>query len=688
VVLLACKPVDVSADVCPPLPSQGFVSSERELALDSRFEMLGRVRPVVTFSNPTPAFAWPFQPAAFFARNAPGVSPQRISEGGLPQALTVLRERVRSVLDHSLSPVHAGVARALILGEAQAVDPELNEAIRTSGVSHVLAVSGMHVTVIAGALVWLLSALWLRTRWASFIEARRVSALLGVGLAPLVALFAGSSPSAMRAGIASSLTYAVWALGRRPNALSVAALAWIACTIGFPRDALHPGLILSVLATHSLLTMRSEQPSLRRALLESTRTWLATLPFLLVAFSTLPIVGIAANVVLAPFGTLLIPLVVVHVFTAWLLPFVAPASAAVFETSSGAFLVAARVFAQADPGFDIPPLSAVQAAALCLAAWGLLLTRTCKGARLLGLGCAMLFAFSEWQIRTRIADHGLEIRHLDVGQGDATFLETHDGKRLLIDAGGAPQGGPDPGARAVVPLLRALRVNALDVFVLSHPHPDHYGGLSALLEHVPIKELWDTGEACVGDQRGAACMLIERARAKGTRIRTPAELCAGIQHFSALQIEVLAPCPSVDETFSTNDNSFVLRMLHGTGRFLFMGDAEREREEQLVSDARSKLSADVLKVGHHGSRSSTTAALLEAVRPRLAIISAGRGNRFDHPHDEVTTRLHANVERTLRLDQLGGVVLRSDGNSLDIQTREQPNAIWREATTKLSLARE
>jgi competence protein ComEC len=666
--VVACTPIDPGADVCPAAGSTGFIRSERELAFDARFELLARNRPVVAFRNPSPSFVWPFSPATFFARVAPGVSPRALTEGGLSGMLSPARVQVRKALDSSLAPVHAGIARALILGEGQAVDPELNDAIRTSGVSHVLAVSGMHVTVLAGALVWLLGMFWLRTPWASFIEARRISSLLGVGLAPLVALFAGSSPSAMRAGIASSLTYAVWALGRRPNALAVAALAWIGCSVAFPRDALHPGLVLSVLATQALLMMTGESNPWARAWLESARTWLATLPFLLVAFGTLSVVGMAANVLLAPFGTLLIPLVVMHTAIALLAPFAVPVTTWIFETASGAFVVAAQVFARIDPGFQVPPLTATQAAALCIASATLLLSRRRK---VILTGCALalsLFACSEWRLRTRMERGHMEVRFLDVGQGDSALIETHDGKRMLIDSGGAPQGGPDPGQRAIVPLLSALRISELDVVVLSHPHPDHYGGLAAIIDRVRIKELWDSGEACAQDEGGAACALLQRARAKGTRVREPAELCSNRQRLSTVSIDVLAPCPGIDQTLSTNDNSLVLRVRHGARSFLFMGDAEHEREERLVAQFGQGLRADVLKVGHHGSRSSTTELLLKAARPWLAIVSAGRGNPFGHPHEEVSGRLDEYARHILRIDQVGGVVIDCDGRSLEVQT--------------------
>jgi competence protein ComEC len=131
---------------------------------------------------------------------------------------------------------------------------------------------------------------------------------------------------------------------------------------------------------------------------------------------------------------------------------------------------------------------------------------------------------------------------------------------------------------------------------------------------------------------------------------------------------VLAPCPAFDEGWGPNDNSFVLKARHGATSFLFTGDIEREAEAALVA-RQLDLHADVLKVPHHGSRSSSTDAFLRAVHPAWAVISAGRGNRFGHPHAEVEARLRARVPNVLRLDLGGGIMMSSDGKQLALPSR-------------------
>jgi competence protein ComEC len=260
------------------------------------------------------------------------------------------------------------------------------------------------------------------------------------------------------------------------------------------------------------------------------------------------------------------------------------------------------------------------------------------------------------------------VTFLDVSQGDSALLEAR-GHAALIDAGGSIGGGPDPGALAVVPLLRARRISHLDWVVLSHPHPDHYGGLRAVFEAVSVHELWDTGQAEgeAAEEGGAVAELIATARAHGTRIRRPSQLCGREHTLGVARVGVLAPCPEFDLGRGPNDNSFVLRVAHGARSFLFTGDIEHEAETDLTREP-SALRSDVLKVPHHGSRTSSSQALLRAVSPSLAVVSAGRANRFGHPHPEVAARLAEHVRRVLRTDQVGGVQIVSDGRNLTVTT--------------------
>lgn len=662
--LLACEPLEPES--CPPRRSVLGIASPEELARGARLSALLLLRPRTAFLNRTGALAWPDLRAPVQGKLAPGSRAKLLAISPLDALTTKVRVAARATLEHSLEAPHAGVARALLLGEGAAVERELNDAIRTAGVSHVLAVSGMHVTLLVGALVALVRACWLRTPLSLHWQAARVGAAIGVLLAPLIAGLCGASPSALRAAFTSTVVYAVVAMGYKPCALSVTALVVMAHAALRPEEALHPGFVLSVLATAALLTHAGRARSaVRQALRESVRAWLATAAFLLVCFGQVSLIALLANVALLPLGGALVPLAAVHLLlaTVGLAPLFA--SAPVLSAASGAFVEAARLCAALDPGLLVPPPTPLQSLALTASCALFLLPLATRVRVWLSASCLLAWTGDEWALRHALDARALRVTVVDVGQGDAILLETLGGT-ALIDAGGSLGGGPDPGAHALLPLLRARRIEELALVVLSHPHPDHYGGLAAVFAALPVRELWDTGQAEAELEGGEVARLLAQARVKGTRVRRPRELCGNQHELGPARLDVLAPCPAYDEGLEANDNSFVLRLTHGRRRFLFTGDAEQAREESLLA-AGVALQADVLKVAHHGSRTSSTAALLEAVKPKLAVISAGRGNRFGHPHAEVLERLRKKSERVLRVDEVGGVQIESDGEQLQVR---------------------
>jgi competence protein ComEC len=223
----------------------------------------------------------------------------------------------------------------------------------------------------------------------------------------------------------------------------------------------------------------------------------------------------------------------------------------------------------------------------------------------------------------------------------------------------------DLGARVVQPVLRARRRRRLEAMVLSHPHPDHFGGLVSTLPLVEVGELWDTGQ---GEDQGAGASyasLLARARAQRVPIRRPRDLCGAPRTEGGVTIEVLAPCPSFAPDAGANENSFVLRLTWGRRSALLVGDAEHEEERALMALATS-LHADFLKVGHHGSRTSTSPAFLAAVRPSFAAISAGVRNRFGHPSPlTLATLAEARVE-VGRTDRGGAIVWETDGEAVRV----------------------
>jgi competence protein ComEC len=251
----------------------------------------------------------------------------------------------------------------------------------------------------------------------------------------------------------------------------------------------------------------------------------------------------------------------------------------------------------------------------------------------------------------------------DVGQAEALLLDA-GGTRLQIDAGGAPFGGGlDVGGRVLAPALWARGVTRLHASLLTHGDPDHVGGAVSLLDAIGIDRLW---EGIVVPAHEPSRLLRTAAAQRGVRIepRRAGEVFA----LGNARVRVLhPPVPDWERPHVRNDDSVVLEVLYGDVAILLTGDVSAGIERDLaphLTPARTR----ILKVAHHGSRTSTSAALLDAWRPQIALISAGRGNTFGHPAPEVIARLEEIGARIYRTDRHGQVTVETDGSTVRVRT--------------------
>jgi competence protein ComEC len=282
----------------------------------------------------------------------------------------------------------------------------------------------------------------------------------------------------------------------------------------------------------------------------------------------------------------------------------------------------------------------------------------------------------------------LRVTALDVGQGDATLVDLPDGRLMLIDGGGFVGVPLDPGERVILPTLRARRRDRIDILVLTHPHPDHYGGLASVVSGADIGEFWYGGpdrelapnssssRSRIGNASSGGgsranpsqyARLLEQLTQRGIPMRSASELCA-VAPPGDPAIQLLHPCPAVAPDQPPNDNSLVLRIQHGAHAALFVGDAEHWAEERLLATHPNDLRADFLKVGHHGSRTSSSPDFLQRIQPRYASISSGTRNRFGHPHPETLTHLQKAGALPLRLDRLGAARWVTNGSTQTVTT--------------------
>ncbi len=597
-----------------------------------------------------------------FRRAGDGLAVRRASvlvlEGA--GALDRSRARIGAQIDRAFER-DGPLVRALVLAEQFDLDPELRARWADAGIIHMVSVSGLHVSIIAGALIALLSATGLS----------RARAECGAILL-LVAYIAwiGAPPPAVRsAGMTILVVLSRWM--QRPTSPWAVWASGSALSLVEPRVVLDLGWQLSVAGMAGLMATSRWTERVRRfvpwqrtileGIIATGVATVATAPIIAWTFGRISVAALITNLVAAPLFNIAQPLLFASVSLAWLPDLV---SGFLVDSARGALGLIGLVASLGSklPGsvVSVAPDAFTASCLIVLAVSTVAVGVSTVPRRWASAGLAALVAAS-WSPLVPRGNGRLELHVIDVGQGDALALRSPSGRWLLVDAGPGWMGG-DAGSRIVGPYLRRYGGDVVHQ-VVSHPHLDHYGGVRGLLPAMDIDTLWESGAPA-----GEDFLRLEReALRTGTVWR---RLVSGDSlMLDGVILRVLAPAPAWrDAQSDPNEASVVLRVEYGNQRWLLTGDAGAGTEQWLLQHRANLLRSDVLKAGHHGSHSSTTPAFLAAVRPKLAIASVGRDNDYGHPHDDVLQRLDEAGVRVLRTDDEGSIILSTDGRSLVART--------------------
>ncbi len=680
-------------------------------------ELDAKVRPPRNFGNPG-AFDyqtwlsrqdiyWTASGSAATLRVLPGSCGSRFEKAVMDLRQAILR---RTASLYQGDPYRTGMMQALLIGQNFQLQKVWTENFRSTGTFHTIVISGTHVAILAGFFLFLLRLCFLP---------ESLALLLTSCAAWLYALVSGWHAPSVRAaaGLTLVLVAGYFYRRRRPlNLLAAIAIGFLLLDPGELFDASFQLTFLAVafLGAFAVPLIQASSAPLARGLsgLADTardlhiaprvaqfriemrllaRTFhlphaALTIPLrigffffeiaavsaviqlglalpMVVYFHRLGLSGFSANAFVVPLMGLAVPVGFVAVLTGW--HWVAGFAGLLLALSQR--IVAWHAAIEPNWRIPTPPLWLGVALSAALIAAALARRRWWRIASIAAVAAALVLLV--WHpFPPQIQRGQFEMTAIDVGQGDSILLVFPDGRTLLLDGGGIPAFAGrapaqlDTGEDVVAPYLWDRGFRSLDVIALSHAHDDHIGGLPAIAADFHPRELW-TGAI-------PESPAWEKLRAAAARAGTHIVPLLAPAHFlfGGAQIEVLAPFPDyLPAAEPKNNDSLVLRITSGPHSFLLTGDAERQIELWMLAENEIRRT-DVLKVAHHGSRTSSSDLFLDAVHPAFAIISVGYENSYGHPNREVIDRLEQRGAAVLRTDLDGLVTIRSDGHRLHVET--------------------
>lgn len=620
------------------------------------------------------------------------------------------RTNLKTVIYENAESPQREVIQAMILGNQNEIPRNIREKFNKTGVSHIIAISGFNVGIIAVFSLFTIRLI-MKSSERFLLRYNLITLSTLIALIPVIifCFIAGMGISVVRATIMVAVFMAAILIGRQRDLYNTLSLAAFIILMVAPYSLFDVSFQLSFAAVFAILFIT---PRLSRLLLfprveeimqqyprvskiistpvifilVTLSATLGTWPLIIFYFNRFSNIALPANIIVVPIlGILAIPVSMAIIITA---PLSASLSVPFIYASSLLVKMSLIIvdFFEAIPGASwiatTPSLITIAAYYVLLFAVVELIDRKDPEAkhrykkRLICLKalCAFLIVFFVgYALYLHISpglNRDLSMTAIDVGQGTSIFFSLPGGKTLLIDGGGFPDSSFDIGQNVVAPFLLNRRIKKIDYVVLTHPHPDHLGGLIYLLENFNIGEVWTSG------QPSATPLYQDFLNTIKKHETTHRILSKDTGPFSIDRItfEILHPKHPLDTRTDMsemyhlfNDHSLVFKIIFGQTGFLITGDITSKTEQELI-DSITDLTSTVLIVPHHGGFKSSTTSFLRRVQPRIAVVSCGKDNIYNVPHPDVLRRLNEMNARILRTDRDGAVTIKTDGSNLTIET--------------------
>jgi competence protein ComEC len=582
--------------------------------------------------------------------------------------LEYIKKRLISVYQDILGDREAGTLIAMLLGEKNMLEEDVKRLYQENGISHILAISGLHISLIG------MSVFWLFRKCKLPIIAATVFTIFFIYSYGVLTNF---SVSTNRAVVMMVILLCAVPLGKTYDMLSAAALSAMIILIQNPLQLMSAGFLLSFLAVigiavllPALKQMFPGKNWLKDSLFISISALITTTPIVLYYFYQFPLYGIITNLIILPFITVL-------TLSSLLAGFLGMLSARLGIFTIGGANYILRLYDLVCEGIRFLPYHIINVGRpgllTILISFSLILVFVFVSRKYPRKSLILLLILSQLILFLPSSNRDLQITILDVGQGDAIFMESGKGTSFLIDGGSADES--KIGTYRIVPFLKSQGIQKLDYAIITHSDQDHINGLMELLreELFPIRclilpDLSNKDEA----YRNLETLAAEKG--------VPVQYIKAGDYIKEDQLEIFCLHPASDDiNITSNAGSTVLSVSYGEFDMLLTGDLEGEGEKLLIQRLKDETYGrewrihpstdyDVLKVAHHGSKYSTSEDLLNLLRPEYTLISCGKDNWYGHPHPELSERLTEAGSKTWITYDTGAITIRTDGRKLTLST--------------------